>query len=149
MAEMVGASLAGLTVSRKLVLMAPKLVSMTEIVIVEVPNWFRAGLIVTVRLLALPPKTMFDIGARFVLDDCAASVSSAAGVAESPIVNGTAAVGVSSAVTTLAMLEMVGAALPDTVERKTKLRLKVLFAAWPSLTVTVTIAEPATPLTCR
>src|ERR1043166_8153576 len=98
MAEMVGASFTELTVRRKLVLVKPKFVSLTEIVIVAVPNWLAAGVTVTVRLLPLPPKTMLETGANRGLDDCAASERTLAGVVSSPIVNGMAAVGVSSAV---------------------------------------------------
>src|SRR5260221_10967408 len=149
MAEIVGASFTELTVRTKFVLVKPKLVSLTEIVMLAVPNRFAAGVTVTVRLLPLPPKTMLDTGARTGLDDCAASTSRLAGVVSSPIVNGMAGVGVSSAVVRLAMAERLGAALAKGLMCTTKLWLKVLLVAWPSVTVTVIVAVPDTPLTCR
>src|SRR6266852_5992864 len=42
--------------------------SLTDIVIVAVPNVFVRGAMVTVRLLLLPPKTMFVLGTRLVLE---------------------------------------------------------------------------------
>ena len=99
MFEMVGASLVALTVTEKLVLVEPKLVSVTEMVMVEAPNRFVAGVTVTVRLAPLPPKTMFDTGTTVGLEEFAASVNCAVGVVSSPMVNGMAAVRVSSPMT--------------------------------------------------
>src|SRR4051794_45769 len=56
--EMVGASFTGFTVSTKFVLTDPNAVSVTEIVIVVVPNRFADGVIVNVRFAPLPPNTI-------------------------------------------------------------------------------------------
>ena len=99
MVESVGASLVGLTVRVKVRLVRPKFVSTTEIVMAAMPARLVAGVMVTVRLAPLPPKTMLEFGTRFVSEDMPDRVSSAAGVTESPTVKGMAGVGVSSKVT--------------------------------------------------
>src|SRR3954466_9736890 len=82
------------TVSRKLLLAVAPLPSVTVIVIVELPLCPAAGVMVTVRLAPLPPKTILLVGARVGLDDCAERRRLATGVSASPIVNGIAGVGV-------------------------------------------------------
>src|SRR6266481_3940611 len=111
MAEIVGASFTELTVRTKFVLVKPKLVSLTEIVMLAVPNWFAAGVTVTVRLLPLPPKTMLAGGTRVGLEELELKVSSVAGVVSSPTVNGMAAVEVSSLTVWAAIPLMVGGTL--------------------------------------
>src|ERR1043165_561829 len=134
MLEMVGRSLTELTVSPKLVLVPPLAASATVMVMVVFPNWFGAGVTVTVRLPALPPNTMLPTGTNVGLEELAVKVSWFAEVLSSPMVKGIAAVGVSSFVTRLVMLEMVGAALAEALIYNVKLRLKVVI---PSLTETV------------
>src|SRR2546425_4795280 len=87
--------------------------SLTVMVMVVLPNWLEAGVMVTNRLLSLPLNTMFPLGTRLVLEEMAESVSRLAGVSWSPMVKGIAAVGVSSFVFVSAMLEMVGNALTE------------------------------------
>ena len=117
----------------------PKFVSFTNNVMDPLPFWLSAGVTVTVRLLPAPPKTMFAFGTRFVFEDKPDKVNKVAGVAESPTVNGMAAVGVSSAVTWLVMAETVGMTLPVGQTKTVKVRVIVLA---PSLTVTATTAAP-------
>ena len=56
---------------------------------VEVPDWFGSGVIVTERLASVPPKAKPFVGTRLGLDDRAPTVRLLAGVEESPMVNGT------------------------------------------------------------
>jgi hypothetical protein len=77
-------------------------------VMLATPVWPDAGVTVTVRLLLLPPKTMFATGTRVVLPELPESVRFPAGVVALPIVKGIAGVAVSTAINRLAMLEMVG-----------------------------------------
>jgi hypothetical protein len=65
----------------------PPFPSATSIVIVAKPNWFVAGVIVTVRLLVTPPKAIPAMGIRFVLDENAVNVSWSTTVSLSPIEN--------------------------------------------------------------
>src|SRR2546425_1129449 len=67
MGSRVGGSFTGLTVSTKLWLTEPPLASVTVSVISAVPNWLVAGVILSVRLEPLPPKTIFWLGTRMVL----------------------------------------------------------------------------------
>src|SRR5438105_8738400 len=113
MGERVGGSFTGLTVTVKLVLTEPKFVSVTETVIVAAPDWFGSGVNMTVRLLALPPKTMLLVGSRDGLEEAAARVKSEAGVPESPMVKEIGPTIVSSLTVRFVMLEMVGALLPE------------------------------------
>src|SRR5260370_37824954 len=87
--------------------------SLTEIVIVAVPNVFVKGLRVTVRLLLLPPKTMLVFGTRLVLDDAAESVSAAAEVSASPIVKAIGPADVFSFVVWFGMPEITGRPLTE------------------------------------
>ena len=137
--EIRGRSFTGLTVRMKVRLAIPKLVSCTNTVMEAVPLWFVAGVMMIVRLLPLPPKTRFALGTRFVFDDRPDNVSSVAGVAESPTMNGIAGVGVSSAVIWLAMVDTVGMTLPAGQTKTVKARVTLSI---PSLTVTATTAVP-------
>src|SRR5499427_489152 len=109
-AEIVGASLTALTVSWKLalVLAAP---SLTVRVIVVTPNWFDAGVIVTVRFAPLPPNTMLAFGTSACAEDVPLTVRLAAGVSASPTVKPMVLVGVSSLVTCAGTFEIVGGVL--------------------------------------
>src|SRR5258706_500838 len=64
----VGGSLTGLTVRRK-VLVAVARPSLTLRMIVAVPYWLRAGVMVTVRFVPLPPKTIFPSGTRLWFEE--------------------------------------------------------------------------------
>ena len=90
---MPGESLTGFTVTTKfvLVLYCP---SLTVTVIVAMPYWFAVGVIVTVRLLLLPAKTILLIGTKAGLDD--SLFRSRLSSVSSPNVNAMAPVDVSS-----------------------------------------------------
>ena len=85
-AEIVGAVLGPVTVSRKLV-EAVAWLSLTVTVIVAVPVWFGAGVTVTVRLAPVPPKTMLATGTRVELVVAPVSVRLPAAVSASPTVS--------------------------------------------------------------
>ena len=72
--------------------------SETVTVIVVVPDWFKAGLTVTVRLAPEPPNTIFASGTRALFDEEPVTTRLAAAVSTSPTVKPIAPVGVSSAV---------------------------------------------------
>src|SRR2546425_397178 len=97
--------------------------SLTVTVMVAVPNWLVAGVIVTVRLEPLPPKTMLPLGTTVGLEDEPLTARLPGGVSLSPTVNGIGPVDVSSAVVWSAMSEMVGGVLLAglTVSRKVSL----------------------------
>ena len=137
--EISGRSFTGLTVRLNVRLLRPKLVSFTNTVMDAIPLSFVAGVMVTVRLLPVPPKPMFALGTRSGFEDRPDKFSKLAGVTESPTVNGMAGVGVSSAVIWLAMAEMDGITLPDGQTKTVKVRVTLLT---PSLTVTATTAVP-------
>ena len=86
MSEMTGGSLTGFTASTNTRLALLLFVSVTVIVMVALPVWFVAGSSVTVRLLPLPPKVMFEVGTRLVLDEARLNVKSPGSVVSSPIV---------------------------------------------------------------
>src|ERR1051326_1471491 len=111
-AEMVGASFTEVTVSRKLVFVpADRFGSISERVIVALPNWFGSGVTVTVRLLPVPPKTILLFGTRAGFEEEPLTVNRLAEVWELPTVKARAAVEVSSLIVWPAMLVMVGIAL--------------------------------------
>jgi hypothetical protein len=91
----VGALAVTVSVKAEFVVSEP---SLTVIVIVLVPVWFVAGVMVAVRLAPLPPKTMFEFGTSVVLEDVPLTVSEPAAVSASPTVNAMAAVAVFCAV---------------------------------------------------
>src|ERR1043166_2692943 len=138
MLEMVGGSLTGLTVSRKLVELVPPLASVTVKVIVVAPNWFCAGVSVTVRLLPLPPRTIFELGTRAGFEELPVTTRLPAGVSISPTVKAIAPLGVSSLMATLAIAEMVGRSLTDNTVRMKE----PLVVAAPSLTLKVIVVVP-------
>src|SRR5262249_58239460 len=108
--DTVGASSTGLTVSTKLALVLNE-PSLTVRVMVVVPNWLGAGVIVTVRLAPLPPSAMLAFGTRVCAHEVPLTVRFAAAVSASPTVKPIVLVGVSSLVTWLGTFEMVGAVL--------------------------------------
>src|SRR5262245_21868815 len=84
--EIVGASLTAetVTVNDVDVVAVP---SLTLTVIVDEPDWFAAGVIVSVRLAPLPPTVMLAFGTNAVLDELVETVKPAAAVSVSPTVN--------------------------------------------------------------
>ena len=97
-----------MTVSVKLAFVV-KEPSLTVRVMVAEPVWLGAGIIVTERLVPLPPSTMLEFGTRVKFAELAETVNVAAGVSTSPTVKGIAVVTVSSIVARLARVEIVGA----------------------------------------
>jgi hypothetical protein len=75
---------------------AMRLPSPTEMVIVEVPLPVVAGVMTTVRLAPLPPNTMFASGTSTVFDELPASAKLPGGVSASAMVNAIGEVGVPS-----------------------------------------------------
>src|SRR5262245_44634355 len=127
------------TVRRKVVL-AVSDPSLTVTVISDWPVWSVAGTTMTVRLALAPPKEIFPLGTNAGFEDDAVSVRLPTGVEESPMVKFATMVVFIGMVRGL-MVVMVGAPLAG-VTVTTKVRVIVLFTAWPSLTVTVIVAEP-------
>ena len=115
--------------------------SLTVMVMLARPVWPDSGVIVTVRLLLLPPKAMSVGSTRVGLSELPESVRFAAGVSASPMVNEMVGVAESMATTRLVMLEMVGGVL-TWLTVTAKVRETTLLLAPPSLTVTVIVAEP-------
>ena len=56
------------------------------------PEWFAAGVTVTVRLAPVPPNTMFAFGTRAVFDELPVTIRLAAAVSTSPTVKASAPV---------------------------------------------------------
>src|SRR5688572_25529806 len=83
MLVMVGGSLVAFTVKTKSV-DAVADPSDTVTVIVDVPLWLPAGVIVTVRFAPVPPNTILAVGTTAVLLDTPVSVRSAGSVSASP-----------------------------------------------------------------
>ncbi len=92
----------------------------------------------SVRAAPEPPKTRFALGMSVVFDEVAATVSEAAAVSTSPIVNASALVAPSSAMLVSAMSVIVGASF-TAVTVRTKVSLVVVV---PSLTVTAIVDVP-------
>ena len=86
------------TTTTKLLLDAAPAGSVTVTVIVELPLRPATGVIVRLRFVPLPPKTMFVFGARLGLDDLPVTTRLATGDSPSPIVNGIGGVVVFSGV---------------------------------------------------
>ena len=76
-----------------------------------VPNWFAAGVTLTVRLAPLPPNTILAFGTSVWSDDAPERVRLPTAVSTSPTVNDMGGVAVSSTVVLFAMLVNVGASL--------------------------------------
>ena len=73
-ASATGASLTALTVSRKVSLVVTVEPSFTETVMVALPLWLRAGVMLIVRFAPLPPREMFPFGTRVVFEEVAVTV---------------------------------------------------------------------------
>ncbi len=98
MSEIVGRSLTAFTVIVNGSDAVPPSASVTWIVIVELPDWLAAGVMVIVRFDPLPPNTMLPEGTRAELLVVAVSVRPAAAVSVSLIVKAMAPVATSSLV---------------------------------------------------
>src|SRR5205085_1958470 len=122
MLEMVGRSFTGSTVRLNMAL-AVAAPSLTLIVMVAVPNWFAAGVILIVRFAPLPPKRMLPAGTSIGLEDLAETTSAFAGVSRSPTVKGIAGLTVSSLIVWPPMAEIVGGSFTALT---TKLKLLLL-----------------------
>src|SRR4026209_1978958 len=110
MPEITGRSLTGVTVRTKFVLTPPKFVSRTDTVTVAEPDWLVAGVMGSVRFVAVPLKAKLLGGSRVRLVVNALTVSKFAGVCASLTMNGIA-IDVSSRVVRFVIVEMVGAVL--------------------------------------
>ena len=133
----VGASFTGVTVRTKVAFVVA-VPSLTATVIVAAPDWFAAGVAVSVRLAPLPPRMRAELGMSAGLEEVAVTVSVPAADSRSPTVNASAAVGVSSAVVVSIRPEIVGASFTGVT-----VRTKVAFVVTvPSLTATVMVAVP-------
>ena len=119
----------------------PPLASLTTTARAALPNCPATGLAVTVRLAPLPPNVMLAFGTRRVLEEAPARVRLPAAVSESLTVTASGPAVPPSAIVWLAIAVSVGRSFtPLTVT--VKVRLTVLLAAWPSLTLTVIVAVP-------
>ena len=98
MSEIVGKSLTDATFNTNVSVAINPPASVTVSVIVVLPNWLSAGVIVAVRFAPLPPNTMFAFGTNVVSEDVALTTSAPAAVSPSPIVKAIAPVAVSSSV---------------------------------------------------
>ena len=92
---MVGGVLPGMTVNTKLV-DTVSVPSLTMIVMVDVPLWPAAGVIIASRPAPLPPKAILATGISTAFDEVADRVNAFGEVSASPTVNAIAPVGVSS-----------------------------------------------------
>ena len=103
-----GGAPAAVTVSTKLVLLVicP---SLTCSVIVAVPDWFAAGVSVTVRFAPLPPKTIFPFRIKAGFEELPETVRLLAAVSVSLTVNGIGAVAEFAVTVWLPTLETFGA----------------------------------------
>ena len=138
MAEIVGRSFTGLTVSTKLSEAVPPQPSSTVTVIVVEPFWSPAGTRLSVRLAPDPPKTMFAAGTKAGLDELATILTAPGEVSRSSTVKPIGPSGASSSIVLSEMLEIVGRSLTElTVSRNVSLAV-----AAPSPTVIVIVAVP-------
>ncbi len=138
MSEIVGGSFTEVTIKTNVSALDPPDPSLTMTVIVVVPNRFCAGVMVTVRFVPLPPKTMLAFGASVVLEDEPETVRLPAAVSSSTV-NGIAPVAVSSAVILSAIFEIEGGVFDGDVTVRVKVSLAVNS---PSLTVMVMMVTP-------
>src|SRR5439155_14351045 len=127
----------GVTVNTNvsLLLRAP---SLTVTVMVALPDWFVAGINVTVRLEPLPPKRILPFGTSPGLEEVPLTVRLEAGLSASPTVKLIGPVEVSWLIVLSGIFEIVGASFTGvTVNTNVSLLLRA-----PSLTVTVMVALP-------
>src|SRR5882762_5098236 len=62
--------------------------SLTEIVIVLAPNWLVAGVMITPRLVPLPPRRILALGTKVGLEEVAVTTRLLMTESESPMTNG-------------------------------------------------------------
>ena len=137
MSLIVGGSSTPVTVSTN-VSLTPVVPSDTVTVIVALPLWFGAGVIVIVRFGLTPPSVMFASGTNARLSELAVTTSDPSAVSGSPTVKAIAPVATASAVTWGPMSLIVGgSSTPVTVSTNVSLTAVV-----PSDTVTVIVALP-------
>ena len=108
--EMVGASLALVTVTTNMSVTDSPVLLWNVTPIRAVPDRFATGVTVTERMVPLPPKTMLPRGTSVSFDEVLVSgAHPACGSFTSPIVKGSGPVVPSSGIVWLAMSEIVGA----------------------------------------
>jgi hypothetical protein len=135
---MVGGSSDVLIVRVKVLDTGGALWSLTKIVMLTIPLWPVAGVIVTVRSDPDPSKVIPPVGTMVVLLEVADTMSSAAGVSASPIVKGIGSVGVFSAVVWFSIGVMVGESLMGLTVRTKDMDVSFV----PSFTVIVIVVVP-------
>src|SRR5436190_23729148 len=108
MFEITGGSLTGVTVSPNDEVATPNCASWTVIVMMPEPLWLAAGVMVTVRLAPLPPKTIFCVGTSSGLEQEPRKVRLAGAVCASAMVKAIGPTAVSSGAGRLVMGEMAG-----------------------------------------
>src|SRR3954462_8511592 len=113
--------------------------SLTVMLTGATPVWPKSGVTVTMRLLSLPPTTMFALGSNVVFEEEAETVRTDAGLSASPIVNGMSSTEELMRQLVVGIVEMTGAVLAG----RTLTTNEVLFDLPPvSMTQTVTVDEP-------
>ena len=137
--DIVGRSLTPVTVRSNESLTDPPFPSVTVTVMVAVPIWLEAGVIVTVRDPPLPPKTMLLFGTSVRFEEVPETPSEPSAVSTSLIVKGIALVGVSSLVLLFVISDIVGKSLTEFTVSWNVSRLE---SVSPSVTVIVIVAEP-------
>src|SRR5260221_11145917 len=95
MADTVGRSFTGTIVTRK-EFETPLTPSLRRMLMVVVPDWLAAGVMVTLRVAPVPARTIFLTGTRAGLDEVAFRSKSSGGVSVSPIVKASGPMVVSS-----------------------------------------------------
>src|SRR5882724_9832985 len=110
------------------------------------PTWPAAGVTVTVRFLSAPPKTMFAFGTRVWSEEDAKTVSVEAADSLSSMVKPSGAATLSWAMNWPAMAVIVGGVFGGGRELTgvtvtVNARASEPFWGWPSLTVTVMVAD--------
>ena len=134
---MVGRSFKATTVKTK-VSLAVLVPSLTVTVMVLMPLWLEAGVMLIVRFAPVPARAMFVFGTRVVFDEVAVTVKEP-GVSTSPTVKAILPVAMSSFVDLSVISLMVGRSLTAfTVNTKVSLAVPLL----ASLTVTVIVLVP-------
>ena len=111
---MIGGSFTGDTVTVKLSLEVRR-PSLTEMVIRVAPNWFAAGVMVTVRFDDVPASTTLAMGTRVKFDEFFVSVSALAAISLSLSVKGIVRVELSSSVLWSLINPIAGAVLMATL----------------------------------
>src|SRR6267378_5018914 len=122
--------------------------SLTATVILALPVWPETGVMVTVREVPVPPKTIAEGLTSERLSEVPDRIRLAAGASISLMVKGSGGVLRSTAMITLANEEIVGIWFTGATVTMNERETRLLVAA-PSLTMTVMIAEPKAKPTGR